>query len=148
MQISLSIPGQQEQTLKTMKNLKKGVANTTKSHETRRNPLSAQNFSSAVQSIENAQNQSSADLSLAEIVQMGRMKEKGRWKRSEERTKEALRQISIGSAGGSRAGTNCDYLNLNRMNVKTAGNNSTRSNYSMRHIVFRDEESKMRTCTN
>ena len=78
---------------------------------------------------------------------MGRMKEKGRWKRSEERAKEAFRQISIGSAAGSRGG-NSDHLNLNRMNIKTAGNNSTRSNYSMRHIVFRDEESKMRTCTN
>ena len=77
---------------------------------------------------------------------MGRMKEQGRWKRSEERTKDALRQISIGSAGGSRAGS--DHLNVNRMNIKTAGNNSTRSNYSMKHIVFRDEESKMRTCTN
>lgn len=78
-------------------------------------------------------------MSLVEIVQMGKMQ--GNSKQNE-RSREAMRNISIGSAGGSRAGSGFEYANRN--NLKTAGNQSTRSNYSVRHI-FRDEESKMRT---
>ena len=80
-------------------------------------------------------------MSLAEIVQMGKAHGTTKQKDREERSRDAARNISIGSAGGSRAGSGFEYANRN--NLKTAGNQSTRSNYSVRHI-FRDEDSKMR----
>ena len=79
-------------------------------------------------------------MSLAEIVQMG--KRQGTFKENQERSREAMRNINGGSAGGSRGGSGFEH-DKNRGNLRTAGNNSTRSNYSVRHI-FRDEESKMR----
>ena len=49
MQISLQISGNQERMLDSVQNRKKGLAsNTTKSHDRSKNPLTSQNFSSAV----------------------------------------------------------------------------------------------------